>query len=356
MHMNKIYKVLNEAENQPYSEHDITVFEKIIHSDFFDNNKHSMLSGKDPIYLYQGSDYLKSMNYNSYKKREKPADTPLIYHKITNQLAQKKLGVDLRNLQFATTFYITASRYGQTFAIFPIGQYVLYYSDKHSDFYHSVASRGKVNTVLFNDSSYFDDNIESEFRYYLENKLGSKIKEYIDYRNEVDDFETSTNVFIEHIMTLFEDEVGLFNLYGVKEVIHKEFKMLHDFVNDVLFYNTDNNVRKNDFMNDEFYALEQEISKEFNIDANDKKGNEIIDEILELFKKLVIHLIKKRVLENFTDYIDSVKSTLYYENAIGGNAIGKEHFEIMYQCDYFFSLSPTDIQRLIEYYKEHYMN
>lgn len=135
----KIKHLLNESNDE--------LFEKIVNSRFFKENyedkvRHAIQNDielhyiDDIAWLFHASSKLdKKGGVLNLKLREVPRDTNPLFHHIVNSVAEKELGVPVRNLMFSYTKKHKIVDYGfNDYVLFPLDDdYHLYYADMIDD-------------------------------------------------------------------------------------------------------------------------------------------------------------------------------------------------------------------------------
>ncbi|MBD3352319.1 MAG: hypothetical protein GF364_12605 [Candidatus Lokiarchaeota archaeon] len=100
------------------------------------------------------------------RKDRKPRNTPLIFHNYANLWFSNKFGIRYRSESlFCTGNYFMASRYGDVFAIFPIGEYRVCWSPSVEDMLdllddlHSYDFEGFMNKLI--EARYIEGDLKS---------------------------------------------------------------------------------------------------------------------------------------------------------------------------------------------------
>jgi len=146
--------------------------------------------------LFRGS-YMKIDRIAKVKhnKNRSPKDTPQELHDHLNEMFKKKFGWPVRSGIFTVPNRSTASKYGDTFNFFPIGDYKYVYSKEVTDLFQEFEDEGV--TTFFSDDKEYDN--EYIFNQYVD-EYSDKIVKHIKVAGgkgmefETDDGEIITNI------------------------------------------------------------------------------------------------------------------------------------------------------------------
>ena len=94
---------------------------------------------KNKILLFSGRDELENFLKRTVRQDRKPRDTPLEIHDFIDNWFYKKFGIKARsNTIFCSTIELTTAEYGESYIVFPIGNYTTISSDAITDLYIEI--------------------------------------------------------------------------------------------------------------------------------------------------------------------------------------------------------------------------
>ena len=136
-------------------ENEVDVYDVIFNTKFFKVNVEPIAKNPNDGFenshvLYHGSKSLKDQDYRVLPllKRTGPRDSSTIVHNAINDASEKRFGVPVRNLMFASNNSMATREYGSTYVVIPVGQYRLFYSKIVEDLYSE--NNGYLNDEAYN--------------------------------------------------------------------------------------------------------------------------------------------------------------------------------------------------------------
>lgn len=138
-------------------------------------------------YLKNGKFLLRGVSLNNIprfigkqiRKDRTPRDSSNEYHKMMNDVFNKKFGIDLRsNSLFATVDFSTAEEYGTLVILFPVNNSRYFFSKKVDDLFSDFSNRFRLSSKL--SRAFGDDLYNALIKYKIINpKLIETIKKYL---------------------------------------------------------------------------------------------------------------------------------------------------------------------------------
>lgn len=251
----------------------VELFDTIIASKYFnDNILPYIINGITPPQLVHGSYKLEPRKIVNMNRREKPVDTSMIIHNLVNQESEKKFGVKIRNLLFASQDPEVAERYGTSHTLIPLeDDYAFYYSDIVDDMYASsngifsftnhIKKRGKIvldvmkseRGMKLQDEIYKaitgSDSMSQSIVYFLYDVIysvlfyGGTVDDTLKDFNSLEEMynpENWTRTIKSMMHSLKNCFIKLFEKENVYDIDQLEFRKAHNLFRELSLYIIDN--------------------------------------------------------------------------------------------------------------------